>query len=140
MTSNDQKTYIASVVALYWFVSISMVYLNKVLMSSDGISIDAPLFVTWFQCIVTALICYAAGEVGERSRRTAYKAIDNQDAGTDLSEPKSPFLSQFPKAGSPLSPLMPPTALGTIPRSSRLGGGTSFPGCATAICISNPAC
>ena len=33
--------YIASVVATYWFVSISMVYLNKVLMSSEGVSISA---------------------------------------------------------------------------------------------------
>ena len=93
--SNDH-TYIASVVALYWFVSISMVYLNKALMSSEGISIDAPLFVTWFQCIVTAIICYIAGEVGEQSRRGAYKAVENQDG--DAAEAKSPFLSQFPKA------------------------------------------
>lgn len=95
---SQDHTYIASVVALYWFVSISMVYLNKVLMSSEGISIGAPLFVTWFQCIVTALICYVAGEVGERSRRTAYKAIDNQDSGGDPVEQKSSFVSQFPKA------------------------------------------
>lgn len=31
--------YIARVVATYWFVSISMVYLNKVLMSSEAVSI-----------------------------------------------------------------------------------------------------
>jgi hypothetical protein len=49
---NKEQTYIASVVATYWFVSISMVYLNKALMSSD-MSIPA-LFVTWFQCVITA--------------------------------------------------------------------------------------
>lgn len=100
--SQDQTTYIASVVALYWFVSISMVYLNKVLMSSEGISIPAPLFVTWFQCVVTAIICYIAGEVGEQSRRNAYKAVETSDSGdassSSSSEQKTSFLSQFPKA------------------------------------------
>ena len=46
---NDNAMYIASVVATYWVVSISMVYLNKVLMSNEGISVPAPLFVTWYQ-------------------------------------------------------------------------------------------
>ncbi len=63
---DDNQIYIASVVVTYWFVSISMVYLNKVLMSNEGISIPAPLFVTWFQCVVSTLICYLAGEVGEQ--------------------------------------------------------------------------
>ncbi|ACI64290.1 GDP-L-fucose transporter, partial [Thalassiosira pseudonana CCMP1335] len=50
--------YIASVVGTYWLVSISMVYLNKILMSNEGISVPAPLFVTWYQCVITCLICY----------------------------------------------------------------------------------
>jgi GDP-fucose transporter C1 len=66
-------------------------------MSNEGISIPAPLFVTWFQCVVTAFICYVAGEVGERSR--TYKAIGTGD-GDDSShgDIKPPFLAQFPKA------------------------------------------
>jgi len=95
--SNDH-TYIASVVALYWFVSIGMVYINKVLMSSDSVSISAPFFITFFQCLITAIICYAAGEVGENSRK-AYKAIDTDEGGeSSISDHKPPFLSQFPKA------------------------------------------
>eukprot|EP00527_Entomoneis_sp_CCMP2396_P008186 CAMPEP_0198140524 /NCGR_PEP_ID=MMETSP1443-20131203/3664_1 /TAXON_ID=186043 /ORGANISM="Entomoneis sp., Strain CCMP2396" /LENGTH=364 /DNA_ID=CAMNT_0043802973 /DNA_START=122 /DNA_END=1217 /DNA_ORIENTATION=- len=78
--------YIASVVATYWFVSISMVYLNKMLMSSDGISIPAPLFVTWFQCFVTAIICWVAGQVGEK-----YRGVTDADG-------KPSFFSQFPVA------------------------------------------
>ena len=89
--SSDGNThsYIASVVALYWFVSISMVYLNKALMSSEGVSIDAPIFVTWFQCVVTALICYGAGVVGDRSRTNDYNRGEDH---------KATFFSQFPKA------------------------------------------
>jgi hypothetical protein len=44
--------YIAQVVALYWIVSISMVYLNKVMLSNYDSTIPAPIFVTWFQ------VCY----------------------------------------------------------------------------------
>nr|CAG4634857.1 EOG090X081X [Alona affinis] len=51
---------IAAVVTLYWVVSISLVFINKALLSgqSDGNTLDAPLFVTWFQCVVTVLLCY----------------------------------------------------------------------------------
>jgi len=63
--SASQTTYIASVVLTYWVVSISMVYLNKALMSG---SLEAPLFVTWYQCIVTAVICWVAGKCGEKAR------------------------------------------------------------------------
>jgi len=38
---------VAAVVAFYFVISISLVFLNKVLLSSPGASIDAPLFVTW---------------------------------------------------------------------------------------------
>ena len=50
---------IFKIVAAYWCVSISMVYLNKVLLSNENASIPAPMFVTWFQCICTAFICIA---------------------------------------------------------------------------------
>lgn len=46
---------IASVVALYWFVSITMVFLNNYLL--DNKDLDAPLFVTFFQCLVTVGLC-----------------------------------------------------------------------------------
>jgi len=39
--------YVASVISTYWAVSISMVYLNKMLLSNEDASISAPLFVTW---------------------------------------------------------------------------------------------
>lgn len=46
--STNNVTYVASVIAAYWIVSISMVYLNKMLLSNTDASIPAPLFVTWY--------------------------------------------------------------------------------------------
>lgn len=46
---------IAAVVALYWFISITMVFLNSYLL--DNKDLEAPLFVTFFQCLVTVLLC-----------------------------------------------------------------------------------
>ena len=77
---------IAQIISMYWIVSISMVYLNKVLLSNEEASIPAPLFVTWsaewsyskfeiiymyirYQCIITAFICYGFGLLGERARK-----------------------------------------------------------------------
>jgi GDP-fucose transporter C1 len=96
---DDNQIYIASVVVTYWFVSISMVYLNKVLMSNEGISIPAPLFVTWFQCVVSTLICYLAGEVGEYFQKKDYQALRKAEEEPDSETPAKPsFFAQFPKA------------------------------------------
>ncbi|XP_060733187.1 GDP-fucose transporter 1 isoform X1 [Tachysurus vachellii] len=46
---------ITFVVALYWFVSITMVFLNNYLLDSKDL--DAPLFVTFFQCVVSVGLC-----------------------------------------------------------------------------------
>jgi GDP-fucose transporter C1 len=54
---------VAAVVATYWLVSISLVFVNKLLLT-EGASIPAPLFVTWFQCLVTWAICAALGVAG----------------------------------------------------------------------------
>lgn len=74
-------TYIAGVISTYWVVSISMVYLNKMLLSNEEASIPAPLFVTWYQCVVTCVICIVLGNLGERTRA----------AGTGS------FLDEYPK-------------------------------------------
>lgn len=41
-----------------------MVFVNKSLLSSSESKIDAPLFITWFQCVVTVIACYVMGELG----------------------------------------------------------------------------
>ncbi|KAM6159242.1 GDP-fucose transporter 1 [Rhynchocyon petersi] len=48
---------IALVVSLYWVTSISMVFLNKYLLDSPTLRLDTPIFVTFYQCLVTALLC-----------------------------------------------------------------------------------
>mmetsp|Transcript_16605 Transcript_16605/g.28163 ORF Transcript_16605/g.28163 Transcript_16605/m.28163 type:complete len:362 (-) Transcript_16605:151-1236(-) len=96
---NSNHVYIASVVATYWFVSISMVYLNKVLMSNEGVSIPAPLFVTWYQCIITALVCWCAGKCGERAQKSSsYTAVSQDEQGKEVAHSKPSFFAQFPKA------------------------------------------
>ena len=55
-------------VSFYWFVSISLVFLNKLLLSGED-SLPAPLFVTWYQTVCGVLLCYAFGEVGDSIRR-----------------------------------------------------------------------
>ncbi|ELT95609.1 hypothetical protein CAPTEDRAFT_180321 [Capitella teleta] len=48
---------IVTAVAAYWVVSITLVFLNKYLLSSPDLKLDAPLFVTWFQCVVSVALC-----------------------------------------------------------------------------------
>lgn len=95
--SSDQN-YIATVVAAYWFVSISMVYLNKILMSNKSVSIEAPLFITWFQCVVTAAICWASGELAARFKKAEYEAVAKEEGDDEAAAAKPSFWSQFPKA------------------------------------------
>lgn len=46
---------IVIVVTLYWIISISTVFVNKTLLSS--LNLNAPLFVTWSQCVISTIIC-----------------------------------------------------------------------------------
>lgn len=70
--------YITYVIAAYWVVSISMVYLNKIILSTPGSSIPAPLFITWFQCVVTCAICVLLGHIGESTRASGAKSHFNE--------------------------------------------------------------
>lgn len=69
------RWYVFYVVALYWVVSISMVYLNKICLNNKEASISAPLFVTWYQCVITCVICILLGNLGEQSRRDGTKSL-----------------------------------------------------------------
>ncbi|XP_033746738.1 GDP-fucose transporter 1-like [Pecten maximus] len=48
---------IGLVVSAYWLISITMVFTNKYLLSSPDLKLNAPMFVTWYQCVVTAILC-----------------------------------------------------------------------------------
>lgn len=58
---------IVGVVALYWSVSISLVFVNKSLLKGDELQLDAPLFVTFFQCVVTVILCKLCDYVARRN-------------------------------------------------------------------------
>jgi GDP-fucose transporter C1 len=45
------------VVSAYWFISITLVFVNKSLLSGSA-KLEAPLFVTFYQCVVTVAACY----------------------------------------------------------------------------------
>uniref|UniRef100_T1GK74 Sugar phosphate transporter domain-containing protein n=1 Tax=Megaselia scalaris TaxID=36166 RepID=T1GK74_MEGSC len=69
-TLTQKYVYIFFVVALYWFVSIVTVFVNKALLSSSTVNLNAPLFVTWFQCLVSTLICFTFSKLGKVFPRT----------------------------------------------------------------------
>ena len=60
---------VITVVAAYWVVSISMVYINKVLLSTGDASLQAPLFITMFQSVVSCGICIVLGNLGDANRK-----------------------------------------------------------------------
>eukprot|EP00794_Sanderia_malayensis_P006088 gene6088-6791_t len=57
---------IASVVAAYWVISISLVFLNKYLLSSKDLKLDAPLFITWYQCITSVICIFMLSLLGDK--------------------------------------------------------------------------
>lgn len=65
-TLKSQWIRIASVVTAYWVISISMVFLNKYLLSSSDLKLDAPLFITWTQCVVSVVLIAALGLLGDK--------------------------------------------------------------------------
>lgn len=68
-------------------------------MSNENVSISAPIFVTWFQCIVTGVICYIAGILGEKTRKSHdYTQINSEDDSNAKAGGVNSFYSQFPKA------------------------------------------
>jgi GDP-fucose transporter C1 len=79
ISDNAYSSYnVVSVITAYWVVSISMVYLNKLMLSDENASIPAPLFITWFQCIITCVICVVLGKIGERKRAANQESYFNE--------------------------------------------------------------
>ncbi|XP_049865344.1 GDP-fucose transporter 1 isoform X2 [Pectinophora gossypiella] len=48
----------------YRVVSIATVFVNKTLLSGQEVALEAPLFITWFQCIVSFVICFTLSHTG----------------------------------------------------------------------------
>eukprot|EP00122_Pirum_gemmata_P015949 Pgem_evm1s14906 len=60
MVLNTEHMKIVGAVANYWIISIALVFVNKTILSGET-KIDAPLCITWYQCLVTVLACYILG-------------------------------------------------------------------------------
>jgi GDP-fucose transporter C1 len=54
----------AMAVAFYWVVSLSLVFLNKQVMVGDILNLDAPLFMSWTQFVITVICCTILGKIG----------------------------------------------------------------------------
>lgn len=61
---------IFTVVAFYWVSSLSVVFLNKFILSSSEHKFPYPLLVTWFQLLVALVLLYTLGVLGR-----AYKVF-----------------------------------------------------------------
>uniref|UniRef100_A0A7E4W2X7 TPT domain-containing protein n=1 Tax=Panagrellus redivivus TaxID=6233 RepID=A0A7E4W2X7_PANRE len=57
-TLAQQYVNIILAVSSYWVCSIGLVFLNKYLLSSPDLKLDAPLFITWYQCVCTVGLCF----------------------------------------------------------------------------------
>jgi len=55
---------VVGAVALYWTVSIMLVFTNKYLLNSEELKLDAPFFVTWSQCVVTCAMTWISAKMG----------------------------------------------------------------------------
>jgi len=53
-------------VIFYWVTSLSLVFLNKTIMAGDITGLDAPLFMSWTQFLVTVIVCYLLGKIGSK--------------------------------------------------------------------------
>ena len=73
----SKQLHIAAVVSAYFFISISLVFLNKMLMN-PATSVDAPLFMTMCQCAIATVICWACGEAGRRTPTGAAPSFFSQ--------------------------------------------------------------
>lgn len=46
-------------------ISILTVFVNKALLSSEILELDAPLFVTFYQCVVSSVICFTWSNISD---------------------------------------------------------------------------
>jgi len=67
--SNEEELCFAAHLKLHVFhrcTSILTVFVNKHLLSSDTVNLGAPLFMSWFQCVVSTVICFVASRLSRK--------------------------------------------------------------------------
>lgn len=57
---------IIAAIAFYWVASLSVVFLNKTIMSGSEFKFPYPCFVTLFQLIVALVLLVVCGQLGKR--------------------------------------------------------------------------
>jgi GDP-fucose transporter C1 len=57
---------IGAVVVFYWIISITMVFVNKRILSGPTINLNAPIFVTFFQCTSSIVFSLTVNHFNER--------------------------------------------------------------------------
>lgn len=62
----QKYTRISGVVALYWSISITLVFVNKSLLKGDELQLEAPLFVTFYQCVCTVFLCKVCDFIAQK--------------------------------------------------------------------------
>lgn len=61
----SNTTYIFLVVAFYWLVSLSVVFLNKLILSSSEFKFPYPIMVTLYQLVVALVLLVTSGHLGK---------------------------------------------------------------------------
>ncbi|KAF9134448.1 hypothetical protein BGW39_007063 [Mortierella sp. 14UC] len=59
---------IISAIAFYWVASLSVVFLNKTILSGSEFKFPYPLFVTLYQLVVALVLLIVCGQLGKRNR------------------------------------------------------------------------
>ncbi|XP_058812199.1 GDP-fucose transporter 1 [Topomyia yanbarensis] len=83
---NDRRTLFSKymrilvVVAAYWVISILTVFVNKALLS--GLNLEAPLFVTWFQVLISSTICFVMTMLSKKYPKVINVPVGNPFDGS----------------------------------------------------------
>lgn len=65
-TKNHPTHVIGAVVLFYFVISLSVVFLNKFILSTSEYKFPYPLFVTWFQLVVALVVLLVWSHLGKR--------------------------------------------------------------------------
>ena len=67
---------IVLIVLFYWLISILMVFINKYVFSDKDFNLDAPLFITFFQCLCSILVTFVFALIDYLAKPTFLRLID----------------------------------------------------------------
>ncbi|KAI9276107.1 triose-phosphate transporter family-domain-containing protein [Sporodiniella umbellata] len=83
---------IATVVAFYFVISLSVVFLNKIIMSGAA-KFDYALFVTWYQLVIALIVLFIWAELGKRN--TTLSIIPPYEYDLSIAKKVSPLTGVY---------------------------------------------